>query len=361
MSDPTTPVETFDLERTWLVSVLFADMVKYSQQSQEVQAQWRTRFKGYVSEGLKDMPEHDRVILDCGDGCAIVFLGQPEGAMLCALTVMGHIVEETAPNPKPMRVRVGINLGSVKLVRDINGNMAAAGDGINVGQRVMSFATDNQILVSRSYFDVASLLTEGYAALFRAIGVRKDKHQREHTLYELHLPNAAHPAPATNTQMIRRIAPRFARHMATAEASLAQIVGPIAKRLVEGAGHRARTADELRDYLLAFVPEPAARERFLQDCGKLFSPPGSETSLTSITTFSKKSAESKTTAKLNPAIVEQARKDLATFMGPMAKLIVQQAAARAHSREELYETLANEIPSPADREKFLKKGGLPPA
>jgi class 3 adenylate cyclase len=45
-----------------------------------------------------------------------------------------------------MLVRMGINLGPVKLVQDINGRTNALGDGINAGQRVMSFAADNQIL-----------------------------------------------------------------------------------------------------------------------------------------------------------------------------------------------------------------------
>src|SRR5258707_3812321 len=114
--------------------------------------------------------------------------------LLCALHVLEAIVAERGPLPIPMKARLGINLGSVKLVRDINGNLAAAGDGINVGQRVMSFARDNQILVSRSFYEVASLLADKYATLFKHHGVQKDKHAREHTLYELRLPQAT-PAP----------------------------------------------------------------------------------------------------------------------------------------------------------------------
>jgi len=358
MSDSQHNGENHDLERTWLVSVLFADMVKYSQQSQETQAQWRQRFKAYVSEGLQHTLEQDRVILDCGDGAAIVFLGEPESAMVCALSVMGRIVAETDP-PKPMRVRIGINLGSVKLVHDINGNMAAAGDGINVGQRVMSFARDNQILVSRSYFEVASLLTDGYGALFRPEAPRKDKHQREHMLYELQLASSEHPAPATNTQIIRRIAPQFADHIATVEKNLALIVGPIARRLVQGAGNRAHSADELRDYLLAFIPEPAGRERFLKSCQGMFSPPPTSESDT-IITLAPAPAPAKTAAPvLDPAVLERARKDLALYLGPMAKLMVHQAATRAQSRDALYQILAVEIPSAGDRQKFLKNAPLP--
>jgi len=351
MSNPDSTVETFDLERTWLVSVLFVDMVKYSTQSQEVQAQWRTRFKQYLNEGLKGTPEHDRVILDCGDGAAIVFLGEPEAAMKCALSTLGNIVQEKGPLPKPMHVRIGINLGSVKLVRDINGNMAAAGDGINVGQRIMSFAGDNQILVSRSFFEVASLLTEGYAALFRAEGIRKDKHQREHMVYELHLPNAAHPAPATNTQIIRKIAPQFAANIKTVEHHLALIVGPIAKRLVQSAGQRAGSATELRDNLLAFISEKADQEKFLMACGDIFpAAPIAGSFDTTQTSVVKK----KPVPQLEPAVLEHARKDLALYVGPMAKVLVNRAAAKISTRAELYQALAGEISSAKDREAFLK-------
>jgi len=353
MSNPDGSKETFDLERTWLVSVLFVDMVKYSTQSQEVQAQWRGRFKEYLSEGLKDTAEHDRIILDCGDGAAIVFLGEPEAAMTCALSVLGNIVQEKGPQPKPMHVRIGINLGSVKLVRDINGNMAAAGDGINVGQRIMSFAGDNQILVSRSYYEVASLLTDGCAALFRAEGIRKDKHQREHVVYELHLPNAAHPAPMTNTMIIRRIAPQFAANIKTVEHHLALIVGPIARRIVQSAGQRAATAMELRDHLLGFIPEKNDRERFLKACGDIFPAAPAE----SFDTTQTPAPKPKPVLQLEPLVLENARKDLALYVGPMAKVLVNRAAKTAATRAELYQALAVEISSAKDREAFLKRAG----
>ncbi|MDR3457239.1 MAG: hypothetical protein P4N60_07325 [Verrucomicrobiae bacterium] len=355
MSNPERTAESFDLERTWLVSVLFVDMVRYSTQSQEVQAQWRTRFKQYLNEGLKDLTEHDRVILDCGDGAAIVFLGEPEAAMTCALSVLGNIVLEKGPLPKPLHVRIGINLGSVRLVRDINGNLAAAGDGINVGQRIMSFAGDNQILVSRSFYEVASLLTDGYAALFRADGVRKDKHQREHRVYELHLPNAAHPAPATNTQIIRKIAPQFAANIKTVEHHLALIVGPIARRIVQSAGQRAGSATELRDNLLAFIPEKIDQERFLTACGDIFPATSTESFDTAQTSVPKP----KPLPPLEPAILERARKDLALYVGPMAKVLVNRAAAKVSTRMELYQALAPEIPSAKDREAFLKLAAVP--
>src|SRR5207253_8006309 len=79
--------------------------------------------------------------------------------------------------------RMGINLGAVKLVKGINGHPNIIGDGINVAQRIMSFARPGQIVVSRSYYDVVSNLASEYAKLFHYEGSRTDKHVREHEIY----------------------------------------------------------------------------------------------------------------------------------------------------------------------------------
>ncbi len=53
------------------------------------------------------------------------------------------------------------------------------------------------------------------------------------------------------------------------------------------------------------------------------------------------------------AVLERAKQELGLYIGPMAKDIVDRTAARTTSLEELYETLAAEIGSARDREKFL--------
>jgi hypothetical protein len=68
-------------------------------------------------------------------------------------------------------------------VKDINGHPNIIGDGINVAQRIMSFARPGQIVVSRSYYDVVSNLASEYAKLFSYEGSRTDKHVREHEIY----------------------------------------------------------------------------------------------------------------------------------------------------------------------------------
>jgi hypothetical protein len=78
---------------------------------------------------------------------------------------------------------MGINLGPVYLSKDINGQDNVIGDGINVSQRVMSFAQQGELLVSRSFYEVVLLLSGDYASMFQSRGVQADKHNRSHELY----------------------------------------------------------------------------------------------------------------------------------------------------------------------------------
>jgi class 3 adenylate cyclase len=346
--------EPVKLDRTWLCMVVFFDIIEYSRQSLEIQTQWKRRFNQYLTEAIRECPEADRVILDTGDGAAICFLGDPETAMFCALRLVSAIAQEKNQQANPVHVRAGINLGSVKLVKDINGNLNAVGDGINVGQRVMSFAADNQILVSRSFYEVASSLSESYASLFKYEGVRKDKHVREHTLYELHPPNAVQPVSAADTEMIRKGALLPAAQMVRVENNLASIIGPIAKHLVKNACQQAGSATALRQALLAFVPDKTDQGKFLKACGDIF--PAATTGAAAMPSSALPPAPSEKSAfAWEPSVLERARKDLAVYIGPMARLLVDRAATKAPTRAALYEMLAADIPSVRDRELFLKQ------
>ncbi|HYL35866.1 MAG TPA: tetratricopeptide repeat protein [Bryobacteraceae bacterium] len=190
------------MDRTWLCSVLFMDIAQYSSQSVELQMKWKTRFNTYLSEAIQDVPKDERVILDTGDGAAVCFLGSPEAAMFAALHLWQCFVRDEREQPPGLRVRIGVNLGPVKLVKDLNGSLNAIGDGINAGQRIMSFAPENQILVSQSFYEVVSRLSDDYKALFKLKGVERDKHVREHTVYSLVPPGSEewHAAAAAKSQ-----------------------------------------------------------------------------------------------------------------------------------------------------------------
>jgi len=177
--------------RTFICSVLFLDIVEYTKQPVAEQIRLKERFNALLSEALAAFAPADRIILDTGDGAAISFLGDPEAALFAGLSLREALDEPQSGDAPPLRMRIGINLGPVKLIKDLNGQPNIIGDGINVAQRVMSFAQPGQILVSRSYYEVVSCLSEEYGRLFRYEGSRTDKHVREHEVYTV---GAAGPA-----------------------------------------------------------------------------------------------------------------------------------------------------------------------
>ncbi|MDH4235345.1 MAG: adenylate/guanylate cyclase domain-containing protein, partial [Gallionella sp.] len=174
--------------KTIMCSVLFLDIVEYSKKSVSGQISLKDRFNSYLSEAIRDVPVTDRIILDTGDGAAINFLGDVEDALKAALSLRESLLNEDPDVDHPLLVRMGVNLGPVRLVRDINGRPNIVGDGINVAQRVMGFADVAQILVSRSYYDAVSRLSPQYAGMFHYQGSRTDKHVREHEVYAIGYP-----------------------------------------------------------------------------------------------------------------------------------------------------------------------------
>jgi hypothetical protein len=174
--------------KTIMCSVFFLDIVGYSKRSVAGQISLKERFNQYLSAAIRDVPLADRIILDTGDGAAINFMGDIEDALKAALSLRSSMLHEDPNIDTPLLVRMGINLGPVRLVRDINGQPNIVGDGINVAQRIMGFADPSQILVSRSYFDAVSRLSPQYAGMFHYQGSRTDKHVREHDVYAIGYP-----------------------------------------------------------------------------------------------------------------------------------------------------------------------------
>ena len=174
--------------RTLVCSVLFLDIVEYSKKPVAEQLALKQAFNRVLAKALETVAARDRIILDTGDGAAVTFMGDPEDALFASIAVRDHA--------GAVPVRLGVNLGPVRLVKDLNDQMNIIGDGINVAQRVMSFARPGQLLVSRSFYEVVSCLSRDYANLFHHEGARTDKHVREHEVYSV----------AAGTPATRRIA-----------------------------------------------------------------------------------------------------------------------------------------------------------
>ena len=255
--------------RTFICSVLFLDIVEYSQRSVAEQIALKERFNKVLTEAITGVPTDDRIILDTGDGAAVSFLGDPEDTLFAGMSLRDSVAGQEAATGPRLQIRVGVNLGPVRLVKDINGNPNIIGDGINVAQRIMSFAEPGQILVSRSYYDVMARLSEDYAKLFHYEGAKTDKHVREHEVYAIGSTTGGLrrtvPVPAPR-QMMRlptlsmppflKVNPRRWPEVLAVNSKLF-VIAPLAFTLIVGTGVIARSYRE-DDTKRPPVP-PAAR------------------------------------------------------------------------------------------------------
>jgi class 3 adenylate cyclase len=230
--------------RTLVCSIVFLDIVEYSTKPVAEQLLFKQAFNKLLSSALENVPARDRVVLDTGDGAAITFLGDPEDALFVAMSLRAAARAEATG---AIAIRIGINLGPVRLVKDINGQMNIIGDGINVAQRVMSFSQSGQLLVSRSFYEVVSCLSLDYASLFSYVGARTDKHVREHEVYSVGIgTDAARRVLETGSERVapRGAAPRLLGELTDARPfgfnRMALVGAPLAFALLVGGGVAVR-------------------------------------------------------------------------------------------------------------------------
>jgi hypothetical protein len=365
--------------------VVFLDIVEYSKKVVAEQIAMKERLNTGIAEAIKHVSTDDRILLDTGDGAALCFLSDPEEALFAALSLRDTFASQAAPELTDIDVRIGVNLGPVRVVRDINDQLNVLGDGINVAQRVMNFARPNQVLVSRSFYEVISRVSQEYAQLFHYRGLHKDKHIREHEVYEVMLapPEQAGPCRggvdigdpvmlvASNTT-IRSLdqplpTPAWDREvLTTAEQHLARYIGPLAKLLVQRAARTTADLQALYAILANAIPDEKERQQFLKTAPRsrpsllppdpISAPPAAPQAplLTGL------AAEAEQTA-WKPATLQTAILHLAHYLGPIATLLVRREAPNAPDLGALYQRLARHIADEQERQQFLETAPLPPA
>jgi hypothetical protein len=172
-------------KRTTIATVAFFDIVGYATLNNDKQIELKEQLNQLLTNSLDPHGVNDRVILDAGEGVAIGFLQHPTDALETAMHFRNGLMANKHYDYPDLRVRTGIHLGPISLVKDMNGHVNMLGDGISSAQRVMTFANNDQIYVSRAYYDFVSSLSDEYDELFRYRGTQQDKHGRELPVYEL--------------------------------------------------------------------------------------------------------------------------------------------------------------------------------
>jgi serine/threonine protein kinase/tetratricopeptide (TPR) repeat protein len=166
-----------------MAHVLFTDIVAYSRlpmdQQEEALRQLQDRVRG-TAEFSKARAGDQLVRLPTGDGMALVFFGDAEAPVRCAMELSFALRQQSQ-----IQLRMGIHTGPVYRVADINANRNVAGGGINIAQRVMDCGDAGHILVSGTVAEVLSQVSTWRTAL-HDLGETAVKHGLRIHLYNLY-------------------------------------------------------------------------------------------------------------------------------------------------------------------------------
>jgi serine/threonine protein kinase len=145
--------------------------------------------------------------------------------------------------------------------------------------------------------------------------------------------------------------------LAELERSLSRHIGPLAKVLVKQGQGEAADIDELLRLLADNIPAPAERDEFLAKMATLkkkmgaSSPPPAPAPAPSATALGK---AQKTRINFTPEAVALAEKRLASYVGPLARVLIKDAVSKSASLRELYTSLAVHIDDEDERKAFLE-------
>lgn len=331
------------VNRTLIATVVFVDIVGYSKHAVSEQMAVKKRFNEMVGETLVDVAESERILLDTGDGAALCFLGDPEHALFTANALRD--ATRNADGSFVFTLRIGVNLGPIKLIKDINGQPNVIGDAINAAQRIMSFAEPQQILVSRSFYELVSCLKPEYGQLFHYFGIRQDKHVREHELYSIDFaPTADQPHAHGDETMHHARAAEFPPPvLAQLGDALVTYMGPIARVLVKKVSRESQKLEQLCQRLAENIPVEVQKSAFLREAARLCHLPRGP------------AAEERPTQQqaLGAEQVVAVEQKLAVYIGPLAKVLVRRARDDCGSLDDLCGAVAQHIENDRDREAFL--------
>jgi serine/threonine protein kinase/tetratricopeptide (TPR) repeat protein len=140
-----------------IAHVLFMDIVAYSMLPMDQQRRRLRELQKTVldsSEFNRAKSTNQLISLPTGDGMALVFFGDPEYPVRCALEL-----SRSLQNNPAIRLRMGIHTGPVYRVADINAESNVSGGGINMAQRVMDCGDAGHILLSKTVVDVLGQLS----------------------------------------------------------------------------------------------------------------------------------------------------------------------------------------------------------
>ncbi len=165
-------------------------------------------------------------------------------------------------------------------------------------------------------------------------------------------------APGDETMLMARALDIEPERLKEIESSLTRYLGPLARVVVRDSQASSANLDEFFAALADNIAEGAEKEAFLKRVkvwqgAELSSPRVDATSFASATAALRAADASSPRAVFSPEVLSTAEKRLASYVGPLAKLLIKQATGSTGTIKELYTKLAENIDDPAERKAFL--------
>jgi class 3 adenylate cyclase len=154
-------------------SVVFLKMQDFARRAASEQARLRAQLEAVVAVTVAEIEPANRVVLEAGDGVAVVVLRDAPGALRLA-------ERSLAAGTAGLPLSAGINHGAVQVFK---GNAGMTGDGIAVAAAIAEFAAPSHLLASRSFREALADVVPGSEARLAPAGTFTDPGLRSHELF----------------------------------------------------------------------------------------------------------------------------------------------------------------------------------
>ena len=181
-----------------------------------------------------------------------------------------------------------------------------------------------------------------------------------------HPTGASQSMPATGSASSLTSAPEWLHGLAPdLQTALSTQIGPVAKLVLKNAARDAVDLDDLCNRLLPHIGSDAGRTQFQDSVREIKKKHG----LSTLATMSGRSQAGApktqltqmtgmpTLLQLSPEQMEAAQMKLAVYVGPIAKVLAKRASKMTGNADEFYRLLAENLPDPQERARFLKDVG----
>ena len=146
--------------------------------------------------------------------------------------------------------------------------------------------------------------------------------------------------------------------LAEIERSLSRHIGPLAKLLIQRTQAQAQSVGQFFRTLAEQIPDSDEQKAFLRKMdtvkANLAQAPAAGPSVSVEKTAISPPPPAQTQAAFTPEVLAIAEKRLASYVGPLARVFIKQAASQSGNIKELYRQLADHIDEEDERRAFLE-------